>query len=59
MLFGIRQSDPNSELLQVVTKSWEKLDDYHINTGSAQAITTILDPCSKLATFQNLSWYEE
>ena len=37
-------------------RAWEKLNDYHIKTGSAQAISIILDPRCKLQTFHNLSW---
>ena len=55
----LQQSDPNSELLQAVTNSWQKLDEYHSKTGSAQAIATILDPHCKLAIFWNLSWREK
>ena len=51
----LRDSEPKGKLLQAVTKSWQKLDDYHSKTGSAQAIATISDARCKLTTFRNLS----
>ena len=38
---------------------WQKLDEYHCKTGSAQSIATILDPRCKLQTFRNLSWQDQ
>lgn len=52
----LRQSELDGELLQAVTKSWQKL---HSKTSPVQAIATILDPQCKLTTLRNLSWREE
>ncbi|RPB27323.1 hypothetical protein L211DRAFT_846151 [Terfezia boudieri ATCC MYA-4762] len=38
------------------TASWQKFDEYHSKTGSAQEIATILDPRCKIQSFRNLGW---
>ncbi|RPB18424.1 hypothetical protein L211DRAFT_772044, partial [Terfezia boudieri ATCC MYA-4762] len=55
----LRETDPDSDLFQALTQAWIKLDQYHAQTASSQAIATILDPRYKLQTFRNLSWREE
>lgn len=44
---------------EACTASWQKLDEYHSKTGSAQAIATMLDPRCKVQTFRNLGWRTE
>jgi len=39
----LRETDPNSDLLAALTQAWIKLDKYHAQTASSQAIATILD----------------
>ena len=39
--------------------SWHKLNFYHTQTGSAQAIATILDPRCKIQSFRHLEWQQQ
>ena len=55
----LRESDPDSELLQAVNSAWVKLNHYHAQTSSSQSIATILDPRYKLQTFRNLALTEQ
>ena len=55
----MQTNDPTSNLLPAIQHVWLKLDQYNSGTGPVQAITTILDPRYKLATFRHLSWQEE
>ncbi|RPB23594.1 hypothetical protein L211DRAFT_756719, partial [Terfezia boudieri ATCC MYA-4762] len=55
----LRETDPDSDLFYALTQAWIKLDQYHAQTASSQAIATILDPQYKLQIFRNLSWREE
>ena len=52
-------TDLNSPVVQALNQSWVKLNQYHSQTTSTQAVTTILDPRYKLQTFRHLDWKEE
>ena len=54
-----RERTQKSIFYEACTASWQKLDEYHIKTSSAQAIATILDPRCKLQSFRNLGWRPE
>jgi len=54
-----RERTQNSLFHDACTASWQKLDEYHSKTSSAQAIATMLDPRCKVQSFRNLGWRPE